>query len=199
NLRSTEEVYPAVVADRAAVLDGLGKATSAALLIPVGGARQLTSVVRQRMSGEPAVSTVDARGRTHRMWLITEPHAQRELLDAAGRRRAAAQDRSRRGGEPVAGQGFAAGSGRAAGAAAGRVPAAAARRRRGDPHRAGAAGRRARRACRRPADAAQEHLLHPETAQRPADRAAGRTGSALMRMSNKKILIVVLTAVAGLA
>ncbi|WP_436496453.1 DUF1015 family protein [Actinokineospora sp. HUAS TT18] len=68
----TEQVYPDVVAERAAVLAGLGCATSAALLVPVTGGDQLTAAVTAAIaaSGAPAVSTVDAAGRRHRVWLL---------------------------------------------------------------------------------------------------------------------------------
>jgi hypothetical protein len=78
-----EQVYPDVVAERAEVLAGLGCLTSAALLIPVNGAETLTTAVRAAIetAGEASVSTVDSRGRRHRVWLV-EPNG--ELLAAAG-------------------------------------------------------------------------------------------------------------------
>jgi hypothetical protein len=78
-----EQVYPDVVAERAEVLTGLGCLTSAALLIPIGRGEALTTAVRAAIqaAGEPAVSTVDSRGRRHRVWLV-EPTE--ELIAAAG-------------------------------------------------------------------------------------------------------------------
>jgi hypothetical protein len=80
-----EQVYPDVVAERADVLAGLGCVTSAALLIPVGGAEALTAAAWGAIehAGRPAVSTVDSQGRRHRLWLV-EPTA--ELMAAAGAR-----------------------------------------------------------------------------------------------------------------
>ncbi|HVK25846.1 MAG TPA: DUF1015 family protein [Actinokineospora sp.] len=68
----TEQVYPDVVAERAAVLAGLGCATSAALLVPVSDGELLTAAVTDAIAaaGAPAVSTVDAAGRRHRVWLL---------------------------------------------------------------------------------------------------------------------------------
>jgi hypothetical protein len=73
HVRHSEEVYPDIVRERAAVLSGLGYATSAAMLVPVGERDELTPAVRAHTSGHPpAVSTVDTRGRRHRLWLTTE-------------------------------------------------------------------------------------------------------------------------------
>ncbi|WP_285508764.1 DUF1015 family protein [Actinokineospora sp. NBRC 105648] len=71
-VRHSEQVYPEVVAERAAVLTGLGCATSAALLVPVAGGELLTATVDQAITaaGAPVVSTVDSSGRRHRMWLL---------------------------------------------------------------------------------------------------------------------------------
>ncbi|MBM7773020.1 hypothetical protein JOD54_003224 [Actinokineospora baliensis] len=71
-VRHSEQVYPDVVAERAAVLTGLGCATSAALLIPVTDGELLTDTVDQAIAaaGAPAVSTVDSAGRRHRVWLL---------------------------------------------------------------------------------------------------------------------------------
>ncbi len=72
NVRHSEEVYPDIVAERAEVLAGLGLATSAAMLVPVGDRDELTAQVRAHTTGNaPAVSTVDSKGRRHRLWLTT--------------------------------------------------------------------------------------------------------------------------------
>jgi hypothetical protein len=85
-VRHTEEVYPDVVAERAEVLAGLGCLTSAAMLLPVRGAENLTATVRTVVdtAGPPAVSTVDSMGRRHRVWLVEPGALQDELLAAAG-------------------------------------------------------------------------------------------------------------------
>jgi hypothetical protein len=73
HVRHSEEIYPDIVSERAAVLAGLGYATSAAMLVPVGERDELTAEVRARIAGQaPAVSTVDSRGRRHRLWLTTD-------------------------------------------------------------------------------------------------------------------------------
>jgi hypothetical protein len=78
-VRHSEEVYPGIVRERAEVLAGLGAATSAAMLVPVGERDDLTSAVRARTAGRPpAVATVDSRGRRHRLWLTDDL----SLLDA---------------------------------------------------------------------------------------------------------------------
>jgi hypothetical protein len=71
-VRHSEEVYPQVVIERAAVLAGLGCATSAAMLVPVVNGEQLTAVVLDSIDGlgAPVVSTIDSGGRTHRLWLL---------------------------------------------------------------------------------------------------------------------------------
>lgn len=77
-VRHSEEVYPDIVEERAAVLAGLGYATSAAMLVPVGERDELTAEVRAHTRNQPpAVSTVDTRGRRHRLWLTTAT----DLLD----------------------------------------------------------------------------------------------------------------------
>ncbi|MBB4912673.1 DUF1015 family protein [Actinophytocola algeriensis] len=69
-VRHSEEVYPEIVEERARVLAGLGYATSAAMLVPVGDRDELTGEVRAHTANHaPAVSTVDSRGRRHRLWL----------------------------------------------------------------------------------------------------------------------------------
>lgn len=84
-VRRSEQVYPAVVAERAEVLTRLGCATSAAMLVPVGGAETLTAAVRAAIAsaGDAVVSTVDTGGRRHRMWLLGEGAARTELLAVA--------------------------------------------------------------------------------------------------------------------
>jgi hypothetical protein len=73
HIRHSEEVYPDIVSERAAVLAGLGCATSAAMLVPVGNRDDLTAEVRARTAGQPpATSTIDSRGRRHRLWLTTD-------------------------------------------------------------------------------------------------------------------------------
>jgi hypothetical protein len=70
-VRHSEEVYPDVVAERAEALTGLGCATSAAMLVPVSERDTLTGTIRQATAGTaPAVSTVDSKGRRHRLWLL---------------------------------------------------------------------------------------------------------------------------------
>jgi uncharacterized protein DUF1015 len=82
-VRHSEEVYPEVVAERAEALTGLGYATSAAMLVPVGERDTLTATVRRTTTGtSPEVSTVDSRGRRHRLWLLG-PGSEREAVLAA--------------------------------------------------------------------------------------------------------------------
>ncbi|MGH3876787.1 MAG: DUF1015 family protein [Actinophytocola sp.] len=79
-VRHSEEVYPEVVAERAEALTGLGYATSAAMLVPVGRQDDLTAAVRRVTTGtDAAVSTVDSSGRRHRLWLLG-PGAERERI-----------------------------------------------------------------------------------------------------------------------
>lgn len=107
-VRHSEEVYPQVVLERAAVLSGLGCATSAAMLVPVTDGERLTAAVLGSIDklGAPAVSTTDSGGRTHQLWLL-DPGAEQDavlavlsrspLLVADGNHRvaaAAASDRS---------------------------------------------------------------------------------------------------------
>jgi hypothetical protein len=86
-VRHSEEVYPQVVAERAAVLAGLGAATSAAMLVPVIDSEQLTAAVSDSIDsgGEPAVLTTDSSGRTHRLWLLGPGPEQDAVLDAVVR------------------------------------------------------------------------------------------------------------------
>ncbi|MBB4684340.1 DUF1015 family protein [Amycolatopsis jiangsuensis] len=79
----TEEVYPEVVAERAAVLTGLGCATSAALLVPVDEGARLTEAVEAARTGRPDVSTVDHAGRVHELWVVPSGTVQERLLRAA--------------------------------------------------------------------------------------------------------------------
>jgi hypothetical protein len=73
HVRHSEEIYPDIVTERAAVLAGLGYATSAAMLVPVGERDELTAEVRAHTIGQrPVVSTVDAGGRRHRLWLSSD-------------------------------------------------------------------------------------------------------------------------------
>jgi hypothetical protein len=86
-VRHSEEVYPQVVAERAAVLAGLGAATSAAMLVPVGDGARLTAAARESIDGmgAPAVSTIDSGGRTHRLWLLGPGDEQDAVLAAVAR------------------------------------------------------------------------------------------------------------------
>lgn len=70
HVRHSEDIYPDIAAERAAVLTGLGYATSAAMLVPVGERDELTAELRNHIDGQrPVVSTVDSGGRRHRLWL----------------------------------------------------------------------------------------------------------------------------------
>ena len=86
-VRHSEEVYPAVVAERAAALAGLGCATSAAMLVPVDGGDELTAAVGVAIdrAGSPAVQAKDAAGRAHRLWLLGPGVERDSLLELAGR------------------------------------------------------------------------------------------------------------------
>lgn len=85
-VRRAEQVYPQVVAERAAVLEGLGVATSAAMLVPVTGGADLTNALRATVTGRtPAASTVDSRGRRHELWLLGPGDDQDELIAVAAR------------------------------------------------------------------------------------------------------------------
>ncbi|WP_318307043.1 DUF1015 family protein [Amycolatopsis solani] len=83
-VRHTEDVYPDVVAERAAVLAGLGCATSAALLVPATGGDALTEEVARACGalGLPDLSTADAGGRRHDLWVVPAGPLQRRLLAA---------------------------------------------------------------------------------------------------------------------
>lgn len=85
-VRHTEQVYPEIVAERAAMLDGLGRATSAAMLVPADGGDELTRRTAEAVAGrEPDVRHRDRGGRVHRLWLLTE-HTEQEALLAVVRR-----------------------------------------------------------------------------------------------------------------
>ncbi|HEY6422700.1 MAG TPA: DUF1015 family protein [Pseudonocardiaceae bacterium] len=86
-VRQAEQVYPRVVAERAAVLAGLGCATSAAMLVPVTDGELLTGAVRRSIDAlpAPAVSTTDSSGRTHRLWLLGPGAGQDAVLAAMAR------------------------------------------------------------------------------------------------------------------
>ncbi|MFI5563891.1 DUF1015 family protein [Amycolatopsis japonica] len=80
-VRHTEDVYPDVVAERAAMLAGLGVATSAAMLVPATGGRELTALIERICRGRvPGLSTVDGAGRKHELWLTGPGEDQDELL-----------------------------------------------------------------------------------------------------------------------
>lgn len=83
-VRHSEEVYSDIVAERAEVLAGLGCATSAAMLVPVGDRDELTGAVRASTTGAPDVSTVDSSGRRHRLWLLGPGAARDHVLAVAG-------------------------------------------------------------------------------------------------------------------
>jgi hypothetical protein len=83
-VRHSEEIYPQVVADRAAMLAGLGCATSAAMLVPVSAGQRLTEAVLGSIDGlgAPAVSTADSGGRIHQLWLLG-PGPEQDAVRAA--------------------------------------------------------------------------------------------------------------------
>ncbi|WP_414937789.1 DUF1015 family protein [Amycolatopsis sp. cmx-11-51] len=82
-VRHTEDVYPDVVAERAVMLAGLGVATSAAMLVPATGGRELTASI-ERLCREqvPILSTVDGVGRKHELWLAGPGDGRYALLAA---------------------------------------------------------------------------------------------------------------------
>jgi len=82
-VRHGEQVYPAVVAERAAALRALRCATSAAMLVPMSGSA-VTTTAATAMRGQPAVDHTDAAGRSHRLWL-TGPGPEQDRLLAAVR------------------------------------------------------------------------------------------------------------------
>ncbi|MEV6624585.1 DUF1015 family protein [Amycolatopsis sp. NPDC051106] len=83
-VRHTEDVYADVVAERAAVLAGLGCATSAAMLVPAAGGDLLTEQVERACAGLglPDLSTADAAGRRHELWVVPAGPLQNRLLAA---------------------------------------------------------------------------------------------------------------------
>ena len=83
-IRHSEEIYPQVVTERAAMLAGLRCATSAAMLVPVNGGERLTAAVLGCIGGlgPPPVSTTDSGGRTHQLWLLG-PGAEQDVVRAA--------------------------------------------------------------------------------------------------------------------
>jgi hypothetical protein len=86
-VRHTEDVYPEVVAERAAMLKGLRCATSSAMLVPADGGRHFTDLVRQTIGelGDPDVSTMDAKGHRERIWLLGQGDRQDAIVQAAER------------------------------------------------------------------------------------------------------------------
>jgi hypothetical protein len=86
-IRQAEQVYPDVVAERAAVLTGLGCATSAAMLVPVTGGADLTEALRKVIDRrpEPEVSLTDSAGRRHQLWLLGPCTEQDDLIALAAR------------------------------------------------------------------------------------------------------------------
>jgi hypothetical protein len=86
-IRQAEQVYPTVVAERAAVLAGLCCATSAAMLVPVTGGADLTEALGRVIGGphKPDVSIADSAGRRHQLWLLGPGDQQDELIDIAQR------------------------------------------------------------------------------------------------------------------
>ena len=81
NVRHGEDVYPRVVAERAAVLAGLRCATSAAMLVPTSPLPELGAVLDDvtARAGDPLVHFTDERGRSHEMWQI-EPGTYQESV-----------------------------------------------------------------------------------------------------------------------
>jgi hypothetical protein len=86
-VRHSEQVYREVAAERAAVLAGLGCATSAAMLVPVDHGEQLTAAVLRSIDAleAPVVSMIDSGGRTHRLWLLDPGAEQDAVLTAVAR------------------------------------------------------------------------------------------------------------------
>jgi hypothetical protein len=89
-VRQAEQVYPTVVAERAAVLAGLGTATSAAMLVPVSGGDELTVALERviaTLGGDAAaeVTTTDSAGRRHQVWLLGPGPEQDALIAVADR------------------------------------------------------------------------------------------------------------------
>ncbi|MGH3493281.1 MAG: DUF1015 family protein [Sciscionella sp.] len=84
-VRDSERVFPDVVAERAATLTALGMATSAAMLVPVGGKGELTAAVERagRALGAPEVTEVDTFGTRHELWVLPPGAEQRVVLEQA--------------------------------------------------------------------------------------------------------------------
>lgn len=87
NIRHGEDVYPAVVAERAAVLAGLRCATSAAMLVPTSPRSELGSVLQDVTAriGGPVVSFTDEHARSHELWELGPGDAQETLLRIAAK------------------------------------------------------------------------------------------------------------------
>ncbi|KAA9161387.1 DUF1015 family protein [Amycolatopsis acidicola] len=75
-VRHSEEIYPRIVDERAAMLDGLGRATSAAMLVPLRDGPALTESVERAVAGQKP----DVVSGGHRLWLIGPGPVQEELL-----------------------------------------------------------------------------------------------------------------------
>lgn len=75
-IRNSEEIYPRIVDERAAMLAGLGRATSAAMLVPLTGGAGLTELVERLVAGKAP----DVVSGGHRLWLVGPGAAQDELL-----------------------------------------------------------------------------------------------------------------------
>lgn len=86
-VRHSEQVYPQVVAERAAVLAGLGCATSAAMLVPVERGDRFTATVLRSIGtlSAPSVSSTDSAGRMHQLWLLGPGAEQDALLAVVAR------------------------------------------------------------------------------------------------------------------
>lgn len=82
-VRHTEDVYPEVVAERAAIQAALRYATSAAMLVPAGGGGEFTDLLKGVVAelGEPDVSIVDWHGRD-RIWVLGKGELQDAVLTA---------------------------------------------------------------------------------------------------------------------
>ncbi|WP_165961062.1 DUF1015 family protein [Actinocrispum wychmicini] len=85
-VRHTEDVYPEVVAERAAMQAALRCATSAAMLVPADGGAAFTALLKGVVAelGEPEVSIVDKHGRD-RIWLLGKGDLQDTVLTAIRR------------------------------------------------------------------------------------------------------------------
>ncbi|GAA4667407.1 MULTISPECIES: DUF1015 family protein [Amycolatopsis] len=81
-VRHSEQVYPGIVAERAAALTWLGHATSAAMLVPLGDDGSLTAEAQRAVAGQEPVVVAGE----HRLWLVGAGPAQQDLLAAVQRR-----------------------------------------------------------------------------------------------------------------